>query len=89
VTGFLLLVVAIVLVCAGGLLGASWTTQVMGTVSRRHAAERRNLNDGWRELAAARQASGATLCPRCDQSLIDTSWLLVFEPPLDEEDDGT
>ena len=81
--------VAIVLVCFGGMLGATWTSQAMGTASRRLATERKHLNNGWRDLATARQARGAALCPRCDRELTDTSWLLVIDPSLDEEDDGT
>lgn len=85
----LLPLVAVVLVCVGGMLGASWTTQAMSTVSRRHATERRDLNEGWQELAEARQTSDAALCPRCDRPMTDPSWLLVVDSSLDEEDDGT
>lgn len=84
----LLLVVSAGLLCFGGLLGASWTTQIMGKVSRRHATERRELNQGWRELAAARRAGDAVLCPQCDDQLTGSGWLLVIEEE-DDEDDGT
>jgi hypothetical protein len=85
----LLVVGAAVLVCFGGLLGASWTFQVMGGVSRRHAAERRSLNDGWRALEDAKRARGERVyCARCYRTLSDASWLAI--PVLtDEEDDGT
>ncbi|MGH7278597.1 MAG: hypothetical protein ACREJG_07900 [Candidatus Rokuibacteriota bacterium] len=87
----LLAVGAVVMICIGGLVGASWTTQVMASVSRRHAAERRNLNDGWRALEEARQARGEpAFCARCHQKLSESSWLLVVSPAMtDEEDDGT
>ena len=86
----LLAVGAVVLVCIGGLVGASWTTQVMASISRRHATERRNLNDGWRALADARRARGEpAYCARCHQKLSESSWLLVVSPATDEEDDGT
>jgi hypothetical protein len=85
----LVVLVAAVLLCFGGMLGASWTTQAMSGVSRRHADERRNLNRGWRELAAARQTRSGAYCPRCDRRMTETNWLLVVDPPQDEEDDGT
>ncbi|HEY0637816.1 MAG TPA: hypothetical protein VGD67_09230 [Pseudonocardiaceae bacterium] len=85
----LALAAAAVLICLGGLLGSSWTAQALTTVSRRHAAERRNLDNGWRDLAMARRASGPVRCARCERTITDTSWLLVVDPPLDEEDDGT
>jgi hypothetical protein len=86
----LLAVGAAVLFCVGALVGASWTTQVMGTVSRRHAAERRALNDGWRALTDARQARGASAyCARCHRHLSEPSWLTAVPAHPDEEDDGT
>ena len=85
----LLAVGTVVLFCVGGLVGAAWTTQAMGSVSRRHAAERRTLNDGWRALADARQASGAPVhCARCHRHVSESSWLTVVSAH-DEEDDGT
>ncbi|HEY3259200.1 MAG TPA: hypothetical protein VGJ95_02860 [Pseudonocardiaceae bacterium] len=85
----LLLVGAVVLFCLGGLFGASWTTQVMGGVSRRHAAERRSLNEEWRGLYDAQRNRGEPMyCARCHKELSESSWLLV--PAMnDEEDDGT
>ena len=86
----LLLGGAVLLFCLGGLLGASWTTQVMGGVSRRHAAERRSLNESWRALEAARRTRGEpAYCARCHQTLSESSWLLVAPAVTDEEDDGT
>lgn len=85
----LLLVAAAVLICIGGLLGASWTTQMLETVSRRHAAERRVLDEAWRALEASRHRQGQVRCAHCDRRLTGSGWLLVVEPPYDEEDDGT
>ena len=84
----LLVVGSVVLVSVGGLIGATWTTQVLGGVSRRHAAERRSLNHGWRALENARRARGDTVhCAQCHQRLSESSWMLVGQPP--EDDDGT
>lgn len=86
----LLLVGAVVLLCLGGLVGASWTTQIMGGLSRRHAVERRSLNDGWRALQAAKRNRGEPVyCARCHRELSESSWLLVAPGTNDEEDDGT
>jgi hypothetical protein len=85
----LLAVGAVVLLGLGALLGASWTTQIMGGVSRRHAAERRRLNDAWRALEDARSARGEpTHCARCHQRLSRSTWLMVV-PATRDEDDGT
>lgn len=84
----LLVAGAVVLACFGGLVGAAWTTQVMGSVSRRHAVERRALNDAWQAVEDARRARGESVhCARCHKQLSDASWQLVALN--DEEDDGT
>ncbi len=85
---------AAMLLCFGALLGASWTTQVLGGISRRHAAERRMLNEGWRALEGARGTSRRTrdepvYCPRCHHRVSELSWLLVTPALSGEEDDGT
>lgn len=89
---------ALMLLCFGALLGASWTTQVLGGVSRRHAAERRMLNEGWRALEDARRAPDSALsrihsepvyCARCRQRVSESSRLVVMPASTDEEDDGT
>lgn len=86
----LLVAGAVVLVCLGGLVGATWTTQIMGNVSRRHAAQRRSLNDGWLALEDARRARGeSAYCARCHLELSESSWRLVSQALNEEEDDGT
>jgi len=86
----LLAIGAVVLFGLGALLGASWTTQIMGGVSRRHAAERRRLNDAWRALESARTARGEPAhCAGCHQRLSRSSWLMVVPAVGDDEDDGT
>jgi hypothetical protein len=86
----LLLGGVVMLLCLGGLLGATWTTQVMGGVSRRHAAERRSLNESWQALETARRTRGEPAhCARCHQKLSESSWLMVAPAMVDEEDDGT
>lgn len=88
---WLAIAVGIVLICFGALLGSSLTTQALGGVSRRHAVERRNLNDDWRALERAfADAKATSYCPRCRQrdDADDADWLVVVHP-TDEEDDGT
>jgi cell division protein FtsL len=77
---------AFVVFCLGGLVGAAWTTQVLGGVTRRHAMERRSLNDEWRALEDARAARGQSVhCARCHQQL-STSWQAASRVAAD---DGT
>lgn len=80
---------AIVLFCLGGLVGATWTTQAMGNVSRRHAAERRALNDEWAAVTDARIARGEpAYCGRCHKDLLtEANRPLVAQALLDEEND--
>jgi len=72
----LLIIGAVTLFLLGGLIGATWTTQILGGVSRRHAAERRSLNSGWRALENARRAdpSESVLCARCHQRSSGPMW---------------
>jgi hypothetical protein len=83
----LLIIGSVVLFCFGGLVGAAWTTQVLGGVSRRHASERRSLNHGWRALEEARRARGEPVtCARCHQRLSQSSWLFVTQPSPEDDD---
>lgn len=85
----MLLVGAVVLFCLGGLVGAAWTSQILGGISRRHAGERRSLNHDWRALEDARRARGEpTHCARCHRELSESSWQLIA-PSAADEDDGT
>ena len=82
----LLVVGALVLFSIGGLVGATWTTQVLAGVSRRHAGERRSLNHGWRALENARRTRGDSVhCARCHQRLAESSWMLVGLPTEDDD----
>ena len=86
----LLLVGAVLMLCIGALVGASWTTQVMAGVSRRHATERRFLNESRQALEAAKQARGGPVhCDHCRRELSGSRWLVVVAAQADEEDDGT
>ncbi len=49
------LLVAVLLVCLGLLLGATWTIQAMQYRLRRQAEERRRLNAEWAALRTARR----------------------------------
>jgi hypothetical protein len=84
----MLLIGAVVLFCFGGLVGAAWTAEILGGISRRHAGERRSLNDGWRALAEARRARGEPAhCARCHRDLAESGWALFAA--AEEDDDGT
>jgi hypothetical protein len=66
---------AVMLFLLGGLVGAAWTTQTLGSVSRGHTTERRLLNAGWRALEDARRAKGeSALCRRCHRPLSEPMW---------------
>jgi hypothetical protein len=83
----LLVVGSVVLFSFGGLVGAAWTTQVLGGVSRRHATERRSLNHGWQALEDARLARGESVtCARCHQQLSESSWLFVSQQSPEDDD---
>lgn len=53
----------LLLVCAGLLLGTSWTIQALQPTLRRQAKERRKLNEEWLAVNAARRQCDE--CPRC------------------------
>ncbi len=63
---------AVILVCLGLLLGASWTIQAVQPKLRRQAEERRRLNEEWLAVRTARQRQSE--CPRCATSLIERDW---------------
>jgi hypothetical protein len=63
---------AVLLVCLGTLLGATWTTQACQPKLRRQAEQRRRLNAEWVAVRAARRQQGE--CPRCGQLLTDRAW---------------
>jgi hypothetical protein len=75
--GWLLLGAAL-LVCAGLLLGATWTTQALQLKLRQQAEERRQLNEEWLAVRAAR--GELEQCPRCGYPLTDQNW--YFAPTL-------
>ncbi|MGH3884963.1 MAG: hypothetical protein ACRDSZ_00065 [Pseudonocardiaceae bacterium] len=86
VTATLQVVVAVLLVCFGLLLGASWTTQALQPRLRQQAEERRRLNTEWSALRTARRQRG--VCPRCGSPLSQRDW---YDPPTvvdDRPDDG-
>lgn len=74
---------AVLLVCFGLLLGATWTTQALRPKLRRQAEERRRLNDEWSAVRTARRQRGQ--CPRCASPLSERDWYfvptLVADPP--------
>ncbi|HVE96345.1 MAG TPA: hypothetical protein VNA67_05115 [Pseudonocardiaceae bacterium] len=63
---------AVILVCLGLLLGASWTIQAVQPKLRRQAEERRRLNEEWLAVRTARQQQDE--CPHCATSLIERDW---------------
>ena len=77
---------ALLLICLGLLLGASWTTQALQPTLRRQAEERRRLNQEWVALRDARQR--LQRCPRCHWSLSERNWYstgTLVDEPLDDE----
>lgn len=62
-----LLVVGLVLIGVGALIGSSWTVQALNGKFRRHAAERRRLNEEWRAVRAYRAQQRR--CVDCDDEL--------------------
>ncbi|MGH3899371.1 MAG: hypothetical protein ACRDTA_14245 [Pseudonocardiaceae bacterium] len=54
---------ALLLLCLGLLLGASWTIQAVQPKLRRQAVERRRLNEEWSAVRTARRQREK--CPRC------------------------
>lgn len=76
---------AVLLICFGLLLGATWTTQALQPKLHRQAEERRKLNEEWSAVRAARRLRGT--CPRCATGLSEQDWYfaatLVEDPPED------
>ncbi|MGH3548360.1 MAG: hypothetical protein ACRDQU_09665 [Pseudonocardiaceae bacterium] len=72
---------AILLVCLGVLLGATWTIQVWQPRLRRQAEQRRRLNEEWSAVRAARRQRRE--CPRCAALLTERDWYLA--PALVED----
>jgi cell division protein FtsL len=80
-----ILLCAVLLVCVGLLLGATWTTQALQPKLRQQAEERRRLNAEWVAVRAAR--SHWKICPRCGYSPIGRDWYFTPTPdgPADED----
>ncbi len=78
---------AVLLVCLGLLLGATWTVQALQPTLRHQAAERRRLNEEWSAIRTAYQRRGK--CPRCASPLSERDWsvapLAVEDPPDDDD----
>lgn len=72
---------AVLLVCLGLLLGATWTVQALQAKHRRLAQERRKLNTEWSAIRSTRHQSAT--CPRCASQLPAWDWSAA---PTDEED---
>lgn len=66
---------AVLLVCLGLLLGASWTTQALQPNLRRQAEERRRLNAEWSAVRTARRQRDK--CPRCGGPLSERDWYIA------------
>ncbi len=78
----LIVLSAVLLVCLGLLLGATWTVQALHRKLRRQAEERRRLNEEWLAIRTAQQHR--TRCPRCASPLPGWGW---FVAPMDVEDE--
>ncbi|MGH3888159.1 MAG: hypothetical protein ACRDSZ_16615 [Pseudonocardiaceae bacterium] len=76
---------AVVLVCFGLLLGATWTVQALQPKLRRQAEERRRLNEEWSAVRAARQRRGK--CPHCASPLSERDWSIEPRAAEDQPDD--
>ena len=63
---------AILLVCFGLLLGATWTTQAIQPKLRQLADERRRLNEERLTVRAARRQRA--VCPRCGYHMNERHW---------------
>jgi cell division protein FtsL len=78
---------AVLLVCLGLLLGATWTTQALQSNLRQQAEERRRLNAEWSAVRTARRQRGE--CPRCASPLSERHWYFaptVVQGLLDDDD---
>ncbi len=77
---------AILLVCLGVLLGATWTIQVLQPRLRRQGEQRRRLNEEWSAVRAASRQRRE--CPRCGALLTQRDWYLAPTVVEDRLDDG-
>lgn len=76
---------AILLVCLGVLLGATWTIEALQPKLRRRAQERRRLNEEWFAVRTARRQRRE--CPRCGALLTERNWYLAPTIVEDLQDD--
>ncbi|HKR51321.1 MAG TPA: hypothetical protein VJT72_17415 [Pseudonocardiaceae bacterium] len=76
---------AVLLVCVGLLLGASWTIQAIEPKLRRQAEERRRLNEEWSAIRIARRQRSQ--CPRCGSPLSERDWYYAPMVVNDRPDD--
>ncbi len=76
---------AVLMVCFGLMLGATWTTQALQPRLRRQAEERRRLNEEWSAVRTARRQRGE--CPRCASPLSERDWYFAPTPVEDPPDD--
>lgn len=80
-TAALVLLGATAVLCVGGLIGSSLTTQAMEQVGRKQSAERRRLNAEWRALESARTTGSA--CAGC-RGRPGSNWIVLID--RDDED---
>jgi hypothetical protein len=76
---------AVLLVCLGLLLGATWTTQALQPSLRRRAEERHRLNEEWSAVRTAQRQRGK--CPRCGSLLTERNWYIAPTVVEDQWDD--
>jgi uncharacterized paraquat-inducible protein A len=76
---------AILTVCFGLLLGATWTTQALQPKLQQQAEERRRLNQAWAAVRAARHQ--VITCPRCGCPLNARYWYRTQESEQDPPED--
>lgn len=79
------LLAAILLVCLGLLLGATWTMQALQPQLNRQAEERRRLNEEWAAVRATRHQLSE--CPRCGCVLTRRDWYVTPTPAESPPDD--
>jgi hypothetical protein len=73
------------LVCLGLLLGWVWPIKILQPKFRRHAEERRKLNEEWSAVRTARRQRGQ--CPRCASPLSERDWYFAPTVVEDRSDD--
>ncbi|MGH3547935.1 MAG: hypothetical protein ACRDQU_07430 [Pseudonocardiaceae bacterium] len=76
---------AVLLVCLGMLLGATWTIQALQPRLRRQAEERRRLNQEWLAVRTAHRQRGD--CPRCGSPWSERDWYIAPATVEDRPDD--